>query len=140
MKKLALLGIVPLFAGATLFAQTQNQTTTTTTSYSGTLVDAGCAVHRTQQNQNGVDQNGNSVASKETTITTNCPVKQSTSEFGIVTPKGEFIQFAPNSNQEVVTMIRKHHRWHTEIVQGQPVTVHVMAAPNGDTIVVRQTQ
>ncbi len=32
----------------------------TTTSYNGTLVDAGCAVHNTQQTQKGVDWNASS--------------------------------------------------------------------------------
>lgn len=141
MKKLVMLAVVPLFAGY-LCAQTESQTTTTTTkTYNGTLVDAGCyTTHTSQNRETTTDANGTTTRRSETTVATSCPVTETTTEFGVVAPSGQFVQFDQPSSERVVEMVKKHHKWHEYITEKKPINVRVVAVPNGNTIVVREIQ
>jgi hypothetical protein len=132
MKKLAMLAAVPLFAGY-LCAQTESQTITTTKTWNGTLVDAGC--YTTQQTERKeVTPNGTRT---ETSFVATCPVTEKTSTFGIVSPSGQYMVFDQPGSERVVEMVRKGHKWHTFITEKKPISVRVVGTPDGNTIVLR---
>src|SRR4051812_647970 len=108
MKKLTTLAAIPLFAGF-LWAQadqtqTQTQTTTTTTTnWNGTLVDASCratqTAHRESTETSHLDENTTKTTTTKTDSYANeCPVTTTTTTFGLMTPKGEYVTFDEPSN------------------------------------------
>src|SRR5215472_12365926 len=106
MKTLAMLAVVPLFAGY-LSAQTGSQTMTVTKTWNGTLVDAGCyTTHQTERRETTP-----SGTRTETSVTMTCPVTDQTTSFGIVSPSGEYMVFDQPGSERVVEMVRKHHKW-----------------------------
>lgn len=129
MKKLLMLGIVPLFAGVMLHAQA-DPPNAMTTNYNETMMNGGCFFHRNQQNN---IKNG--YLNSSVVTTTNCPVKQTHSEIGVVAPNGKFVPLAPVANRQMITWSRKHRREETNIAQNRPVNVRVFATPNGSVIV-----
>jgi hypothetical protein len=141
MKRFAVLAAVPLFAGF-LCAQTESQTTTTTTkTYNGTLVDAGCYTTRVSQHkETSTDANGTTTTRTEKSVSTECPVTTTTTQFGVVAPSGEYVQFDQPSSERVVEMVKKHHKWNTYITEKKPITVRVIGTPNGNMFVVREIQ
>jgi hypothetical protein len=135
MKKFALFAVVPLFAGY-LCAQPESHTTITTSkTWNGTLVDAGC--YTTRQEHKEAIPGGTRT---ETSVTSVCPVTEQTSSFGIVSPSGEYMVFDRPGSERVVEMVRKHHKWQTYITEKKPISVRVVGAPNGNTIVLREIQ
>ncbi|HLH18355.1 MAG TPA: hypothetical protein VKX45_14125 [Bryobacteraceae bacterium] len=138
MKRVVILAIAPLFGGL-MFAQTQT-TTTTTQTWNGTLVNAQCyQQHTSQSKSTSVDQYGNTTTRTTTSVVSECPVTTTTTQFGVVTPSGQFVMLNPAGNQEVVTMVRKHHKWHEQIVGSQPINVEVVGTPGpSGTVVVRE--
>jgi len=137
MKKLAVLAVTPLFAGF-LFAQTTSQTTTTTTSQqfnvNGTLVDAGCQTTHMEKK----DSNPTSTTTT-TRDTTDCPVSETTTSFGLITPEGRFVRLDDTGNTRVVEMVKGKH-WHTYITEKKPIKVHVVGTQNVDVVVVKTIQ
>ncbi len=132
MKKLLMLGIVPLFASVMLQAQA-DPPNATTTNYNETMMNSGCFFHRNQQNN---IKNG--YLSVSVVTNTNCPVKQTHSEIGVVAPNGRFVPLAPVANTHMITWgSTKHHhrRDETIIAQNRPVNVRVFATPNGSVVV-----
>ena len=137
MKKLAVLAVTPLFAGF-LFAQTTQESTTTTSDQSinlnGTLVDAGCRTTHTEHKESNPTS---------TTITTRditeCPVTESTTTFGLITPEGKYVRLDDAGNTRVVEMVKGKH-WHTYVTERKPIKVHVVGTQNGDLVVVRTIQ
>jgi hypothetical protein len=140
MKKLAMLAVVPLFAGY-LCAQTET-TTTTTKTWNGNLVDANCySTHHSETKETSNDANGTTTRTRTETRTENvCPVTETTTSFGIVQPSGEYVAFDQPSSERVVEMVRKHHQWNTYITEKKPIKVRVVGTPNGNLIVVRDIQ
>src|ERR1051326_952159 len=102
MKKFATLAVVPLFAGF-LFAQTSQTTTTTTTTnnINGTLVDWGCA--STHQETKSSDANSTTTTTKDTV---NCPVMETSTSFGLLTPEGKYVRLDDAGNQTNVLALR----------------------------------
>ncbi len=147
MKKLAMLAVVPLFAGYLCAQQTETQTKTTTTTtnnqtWNGTLVDAGCySQHSSERRDSTTDANGNTTRThQESSTTTTCPVTEETTQFGIVAPSGQYMAFDQPSSERVVEMVHKHHKWNTYITEKKPINVRVIGTPNGNLIVVRNIQ
>src|SRR5260370_40565179 len=109
MKRVAAIAIIPLFAGF-LYAQTQSrtetQTTTTKSTWNGTLVDAACQTTHMEHHESSQQTNaGQTVTSKSDTTrteTADCPVTTTTTTFGLLTPEGRFIRFDEPSNTRVV--------------------------------------
>lgn len=141
MKKLAMIAVVPLFAGY-LCAQTESQTTTTTTkTWNGTLVDAGCySTRQSEHKESSSDAAGTTTSRTETSTTTVCPVTETTTTFGLVAPSGEYMAFDQPSSERVVEMVKKGHKWNTYITEKKPIKVRVVGTPNGNMIVVREIQ
>jgi hypothetical protein len=133
MKKLAVLAITPLFAG--FLAAQSSETTTTTTTINGTLIDAGC---RTTQ----VESKESSPTSTTTTTRTitECPVTETTTTFGLVTPEGKYVRLDDAGNARVVEMVKGNKHWHTYITEKKPIKVHVVGSQNGDVVVVKTIQ
>jgi hypothetical protein len=136
MKKLAVLAVTPLFAGF-LFAQTTTRETTTTTNamnINGMLVDAGCQTTHMERKES-------SPTSTTTTTrdTTDCPVTESTTTFGLLTPEGKYVRLDDASNTRVVEMVKGKH-WHTYITEKKPIKLHVVGQQNGDVVVVKTIQ
>ncbi|HKA02411.1 MAG TPA: hypothetical protein VKE70_38130 [Candidatus Solibacter sp.] len=133
MKKLAVLAITPLFAGF-LFAQTTSQTTTTTTNWNGTLIDAGCRTTHVESKES--NPTSTTTTSREIT---ECPVTEATTTFGLVTTDGKYVRLDDASNTRVVEMVKGKH-WHTYVTEKKPIKVHVVGTQNGDVIVVKTIQ
>jgi hypothetical protein len=135
MKKFATLAVVPLFAGF-LFAQTSQTTTTTTTTnnINGTLVDWGCA--STHQETKSSDANSTTTTTKDTV---NCPVMETSTSFGLLTPEGKYVRLDDAGNQRVIEMVKGKH-WKTYITEHKPIKVHVVGTQNGDVFVVKTIQ
>src|SRR5260370_6109849 len=131
MKKLAVVALAPLFAGF-LFAQSTQETTTTTTTVNGTLVDAGCRTTHSETTESNP-------ASPSTTSrdTTDCPVLESTTTFGLLTSDGKYVRLDDASNTRVVEMVKGNKQWHTFITEHKPIKVHVVGSQNGEIMVVK---
>lgn len=129
MRTLAIATIL-LFAGF-LFAQDQGRietrTTTTKTTWNGTLVDAACQSTRTVHTESNPNR---SVTT--TTRTVECPVTSTTSTFGLVTTDGQFIRFDNASNMRVVELVRGNQA----VADRTPLRVSVIGSANGDVAVV----
>lgn len=145
MKTLVTVAVVPLFAGF-LWAQatqTESQTTTTkTTTYNGTLIDAGCRTTHTEHRETSSNsQDVNGANRSETTTTTSesvdCPVTTTTTTFGLLTPDGKYVRFDDPSNTRVIEMVKGNKKWHAFVTEKKPLKVQVIGEPNGDTVVVK---
>jgi len=107
------IAIIPLFAGL-LFAQeqsrTETRTTTTKTSWNGTLVDAACQTTRTERTDTTRSPDATGGVSTRThtthTETVACPVTTTTTAFGLLTRDGKFVRFDEPSNTRVVEIVR----------------------------------
>jgi hypothetical protein len=135
MMKLAALAITPLFAGF-LFAQTSQETTTTTSqiNLNGMLVDAGCQTTHTVHKESSPTS-----ITTTTKDTTDCPVTETTTTFGLITPEGKYVRLDDAGNTRVVEMVKGKH-WHTYVTEHKPIKVHVVGTQNGDVVVVKTIQ
>jgi hypothetical protein len=129
MKKLVMSGIIPLFAGVMLYA-TEPQHTTMNSGYNGSLMSVGCVFHRNQ-----INQMRNGYLDVSVVMTTDCPVKQTSSAIGVIAPNGKFVPLAPATNKHLITRGRRRHNWNTVIAQNKPVNVRVIPTPNGSVVV-----
>src|SRR5260370_15523074 len=117
----AAVAVVPLFAGFLLAQEPRTETqTTTTTTWNGTLLDAGCRSTHTESKETKSDENG--TKSKTThTETTDCPVVTTTTSFGLLTPEGKYIHFDSAGNTRIVEMMKKDKKWSREVSERAPV-------------------
>ncbi|MEO8098395.1 MAG: hypothetical protein ABI811_11900 [Acidobacteriota bacterium] len=126
------LTMIPLFAGA-LFAQnTETRTTTTTkTTWNGTLVDAACQTTRTERSETS-----RNTVTKSTTETVDCPVTAATNSFGLLTADGHFIRFDNPSNTRVIEIVKRDQNMNRFLADRTPLRVRVVGSANGDVAVV----
>ena len=137
--QLAVVAVVPLFAGFLLAQETRTETTTTTTStWNGTLLDAGCRSTHTEHKETKSDESGTKTTTTRTQ-TTDCPVATTTTTFGVLTADGKYIRFDPASNTKIIEMM-KNKRWEREINEHAPVTVRVVGRPNGQLVVLESIE
>jgi hypothetical protein len=135
VNKFAIVAIVPLFAGFLLAQQPRTETqTTTTTTWNGTLVDAGCRSTHTESKETRSDESGTKSTTTRTD-TTDCPVAMTTTVFGLLMPDGKYVRFDPASNTRIVERVKNNKKWKTEITEHAPLTVHVIGKANGDVVV-----
>ncbi|HLJ48249.1 MAG TPA: hypothetical protein VKU01_19675 [Bryobacteraceae bacterium] len=140
MKKFAVLAIIPVFAGF-LYAQEESRSTTTTTTWNGTLVDATCQSSHTEHHDSSTTTNpDNSVTHRESSRTENvdCPVTTTTTSFGLVTPEGRYMRFDDPSNTKIVEVVKSHKSWDPLISARKPVKVRVIGTANGDVVVMQE--
>src|ERR1700730_13025763 len=137
MKRIAATVIIPLFAGF-LFAQdqsrTETRTTTTKTTWNGTLVDAACQSTHTEHHETSRESNADrTVTTKSETThteTVDCPVTTTTTSFGLVTPEGRFIRFDERSNTRVVEIVKSNQAWNKNVSDRAPLRVRVVGSTN----------
>ena len=137
MKKLATVAVIPLFAGF-LWAQdqvTKTETTTTKTTYSGTLLDAGCLTKHTQRTETTKDQNSTTTRTETTNEVTECPVTTTTTTFALQTPEGQVVRFDEPSNTKIVEVVKSNKEWNSSISERKPLKVSVVGTPNGNVVV-----
>jgi hypothetical protein len=133
------IAIIPLFAGF-LFAQerTETRTTTTKTTWNGTLVDAACQTTHTERTESTrtPDAIGGVRTRTQTTHTerVDCPVTTTTTTFGLLTADGRFLRFDDPSNRRVVEIVRGNQVFN--LAGGNPLRVNVIGTANGDVAVV----
>jgi hypothetical protein len=141
MKKLAAVAVIPLFAGF-LWAQdqvTKTETTTTKTTYNGTLLDAGCLnkhIEKTETTSKSTPDQTSTVTKTETTNqVTDCPVTTTTSSFALQTPEGQYVRFDEPSNTKIVEVVKSNKDWNGFINERKPLKVSVVGTPNGNVVV-----
>lgn len=141
MKRFSAIAMLPLCAGFLLAqVQTESRTTTTKTTWNGTLVDAACqsthSEHHESTSQNSAGQTTTTRTDTNRTESVACPVTTTTTTFGLLTSDGRFIRFDQPSNTRVVEIMRGNPAWNREIAQLEPVQVHIVGTANGDVAVV----
>ncbi len=148
MIRVAAITMIPLFAGF-LYAQ-QNETThseshtsTTRTTYNGTLVDAGCYATHTEHHESssstksdeGVTSRSESSHSETTNSNADCPVTTTSTSFGLLTPDGRYVRFDAPSNTRIVETVKTNKSWSKYMNDKKPISVQVVGTPNGDVVV-----
>jgi len=139
MKKFASMAVIPLFAGFLWAQETKTETTTTKTTYSGTLMDASCLSKHTEHKETTTKTSPN-----ETTTTTrtenkteamDCPVTTTTSTFTLHTPEGQYVRFDEPSNTKIVEVVKSNKTWSRLINDRKPLKVRIVGTPNGEVVV-----
>jgi hypothetical protein len=141
MKRIAIAALCPLFAGFLWAQADQTRTeTTTTTTYNGTLVDAGCqsthTEHRSSETTNPAEGVTKTTTTKTNTESSECPVTTTTTSFGLMTPEGKYVRFDDPSNTKFVEIV-KSKKWDRDMEAKKPLKVQVVGMPNGDYVVVK---
>jgi len=162
MQKLIGVALIPLCAGF-LFAQaeqapktdtdrnqadrsqtertTKTETTSTTLSstYAGTLVDAGCRTTHSADRQETTSTPDKTQTTQSKSETTECPITNTTTNFGLMTSDGKFVRFDEPSNTRVV-QVMKSKKWDKLMEEHKPVNVRVTGTANGDVVVIKEIQ
>ena len=137
--KLATFALFSAFIGClgaqTTQTETTRTTTTTTTTMNGTLVDQGCYTTHTQSKETNAATNTTTETSR---LVTECPVTETTTSFGMITPAGKFVRFDDSGNTRVVEMVKSNKDWKDYISGHKPVRVRVVGTANGDVVVIKE--
>ena len=148
MNKLATMAVIPLAAGF-LLAQSSQSTrtesesrTTNETTYTGTLVDAGCRSKHSEHTETTTTKtpDGSSTTTRTETETVDCPVTPTTTTFGLQTPDGKYVRFDEPSNSRIVEIVKTHKDWNGAITTHKLVKVRVVGEPNGDVLVMKSIE
>ena len=136
MLKFAAAALVPLFAGFLCAQETTETRTTTTKTWNGTLVDAGCQATHIEEKKTTTKNPDESVTTRtERTETVECPVTTTTSSFGLLTSDGKYVRFDDPSNTKIVEVVKSNKKWNTYLTDRKPLKVSVVGTPRGDVIV-----
>jgi hypothetical protein len=127
------------FAGL-LSAQYQSRTTTSQTTWNGTLVDAECQKTHTEYRESSRQSNPDlSVTTRSETThreTVDCPATAATSTFGLLTSDGRLIPFDDTSNARVIGFLQSNGTLNRSLTQRAPMRVSVVGTANGGVAVV----
>jgi hypothetical protein len=148
MIKFSAVAMIPLFAGF-LCAQDQQTTrtethsSTTKTTFNGTLVDATCQSSHSEHHESssssstegGVTTNKSESSHSETTKDADCPVTTTTTSFGLMTPDGKYVRFDQPSNTRIIETVKTNKTWSKDMSDRTPIRVRVVGTPNGDVVV-----
>jgi len=139
MKKFAAAAIIPLCAGY-LFAQQQSadrtETTTTKTTWNGTLVDAACRTTHTERKTTSTPDPNTTRTETTRTESVDCPATTTTTTFGLMTADGKYVRFDEPSNTRVIQVVKSHKDWKKFLDEKKPIKVNVIGTANGDVVVV----
>jgi hypothetical protein len=140
MKKFAAVVIVPLCAGY-LFAQQpqsadRTETTTTKTTLSGTLLDAGCYKTHTEKRTTSTPDSATTRTETTRTESVECPATTTTTTFGLLTTDGKYIRFDEPSNTKVIQVVKSNKDWKKFLDEKKPMKVSVVGTSRGDVVVV----
>ena len=109
MKTFAIVAVIPVFAGFLSAQVTRTETTTTKTTYNGTLMDAGCLTkhteHKETTSKTTPDESSTTTKTENTTEVTDCPVTTTTTTFALQTPTGQYVRFDEPSNTRIVETV-----------------------------------
>jgi hypothetical protein len=140
MRKLTIMAVIPLLTGCLWAQVTKTETTTTKTTYNGTLMDAGCLSKQTEHKETTTTTSPDQASTTTKTQTTNevmdCPVTTTTTAFVLHTPEGKFVRFDDSSNTRIVETVKGNTVWGKSISDHKPINVRVVGTPNGDVVVV----
>ena len=141
MRRIAAWAVIPIF-GAFLSAQdrTETRTTTTKTTWNGTLVDAGCQTTHTEHKESKINPDQSVSTRTEHTEVVDCPVTTTTTSFGLLTSDGKYIRFDDPSNTKIIEVVKGNQEWSSDLADRKPIRVRVIGAPNGDVAVVESMQ
>ena len=130
--------VMALFAGC-LSAQTSQttETKTTTVDLNGALVDAPCYTTHEQTRSTSPNPNGSITTTESSRLVTECPVTDTSTTIGLLTPDGRFVRFDNAGNTRVIEMVKHDKHWRDYITGHKPVRVHVIGTSNGDVIVLK---
>lgn len=138
--RVAVFTLVPLLA-TFVYAQAQQSTRTEThtsssrTTYNGTLVDAGC--RSTQVIESHTTTIGVSRHTDVTrTNTAECPVTSATTSYGLLTPDGRYVRFDQTSNTRINEVVKNNKSWSKDLQDKKPINIQVSGSQNGDLFVV----
>jgi hypothetical protein len=148
MQKFAAVAMIPLFAGF-LCAQDQQTTrtethsSTTKTTWNGTLIDAACQSSHSEHHESssasssegGVTTHKTESSHSETNRDADCPVTTTTTIFGLMTPDGRYMRFDQPSNTRIVEVVKSNKTWSKDLSERAPIKVSVVGATNGDVVV-----
>jgi hypothetical protein len=148
MNKLLTVTVIPLFAGFLLAQSSQStrteseSSTTKVTTYTGTLVDAGCRSKHSEHTETITTRtpDGSSTSTRTETETVECPVTTTTTTFGLQTPDGKYVRFDEPSNTRIVEIVKTNKDWNGAITSRKLVKVHVVGEPNGDVLVMKSIE
>jgi len=70
------------------------------------------------------------------TDSVDCPVTQTTSSFGMVTPDGRYIRFDQGSNTRITEIVKTNKSWSKHLEDRTPINVRVVGSRNGDVVVI----
>ena len=137
MKKLLAVAVAPLFVTFLWAGQaTRSETTTTkTTTWNGTLVDAGCQTTHTEHKSTTTNPDQSTTTSSRTETKVDCPVTTETTTFGMILPEGKYVRFDEPSNTRIVEVVKNNKQWRKYIGEHAPLKVHVVGTANGDVVV-----
>ena len=142
MKKLATMAMIPLFVGFLGAQSPKTETTTTKTTYNGTLMDAGCVSKHTEHKETTTKSTPDEGSTRTTTKTEtshevlDCPVTTTTTTFALQTPEGKYVRFDDPSNSKIVEVVKGNKVWTKSIDEHKPFKVRVIGTPNGEVVVV----
>src|SRR5262245_20312840 len=143
MQKFAAIALVPLFAGYLCGQEANRSEVTTTTTWSGTLVDNACrTTHTTEKSTDTSKPDPNTTQTKTTTTrtqTTECPITTTTTSFGLLTSDGKYIRFDEPSNTRIIDVV-KTKKWDKLMHDEKPVAVRIVGRPNGDLVLIERLQ
>ena len=138
MKRLLAVAMAPLFAGflwAGQATQTTQTTETKTTTWNGTLVDAGCYTTHTEHRQTTANPDQSTTTTTTKTEKVECPVTTQTTTFGLMTADGKYVRFDEPSNTKVIEVVKNNKAWRKYIEGREPLKVRVVGTANGDVVV-----
>jgi hypothetical protein len=136
-KKIASLAVIPVFAGFLWAQETKTETTTTKTTYNGTLMDGGCVTKQTEHKETTTTSDDNSTTTRTQTTheVVNCAVTTTTTTFALQTPEGKYVRFDDPSNTRIVEVVKGNKAWTKSIDDRKPIKVRVVGTPDGDVVV-----
>ena len=146
MSKLTTVAVIPLFAGFLMAQSTEatrtEHSTSTTTTYDGMLVDAGCQSKHTEHTETTTTKTPDerSTTTRTDTETVECPVTTTTTTFGLQTPDGRFVRFDDPSNTRIIELVKSRKDWKNYIDGRKPVKVRVVGSPDGEVVVMKSIQ
>lgn len=132
---LILLFAVCVYAQDQQITSSETHTSTSPTTYNGTLVDAGCRsteVVETHTTTIGVSRQ--TEVAKANSV--ECPVTPATTSYGLLTPDGRYIRFDQTSNIRVGEIVKNNKSWNKEMRQEKPIHVEIVGSANGGAFIV----
>jgi hypothetical protein len=140
MTKFALFALIPVFSGFLYAQDTETKTTTTSTNYSGTLMDAGCVSKHTENTETTTNPDSSTTTKTVTTDeVATCPVTSETTSFVLETPEHKYIHFDPSSDTRIIETVKGNKAGRKYMSDREPIKVTVVGEKGDGDMVVMKT-